>query len=106
VSTRSDFLDVQSVVDKNDLWVSCIQQLWEKENGKGRDNVHEILARFPVIVIDEPHYGDEQVLRIVQMAYRSLCFGTTGSPVDADGSLIGQFVLFSLYGYNDAVVND
>jgi hypothetical protein len=64
------------------------------------------LAQFPLIVIDEPHFANDQALKIVESAYTSLCFGTTGSPIEASGQALKTFVLFSLYDYDEANTHD
>ena len=85
--------------------VACIHQLWQK-NGQSPKELSRILDQFPLIVIDEPHFGRDQALLIVEAARNSLCFGTTGSPIDVKGRLLQKFVLFSDYGYHDASRND
>lgn len=97
--------DHQPQLDSKDVWVSCIQQLYEK-NGQPRKDLARILAHFPLIVFDEPHYALEQALRIVETATQSLCFGLTGTPIKANGVAVRRFVLFSAYDYQDAVTYD
>lgn len=92
-------------LERCDVWVSCIQQFFETNNNP-RENLSEILAQFPFIAIDEPHYGREQVLNIVQRAVDSLVFGYTGTPIEADGTALSQFTLLSVYDYDDANEND
>lgn len=98
-------LDQIKAVDRADIWVSCIHMFYEK-NGQPARNLPEILARFPLIVVDEPHYAIDQVLQVVHAASTSLCFGTTGSPITAKGDQIKRFVLFSVYDYQSACEND
>lgn len=88
-----------------DIWVSCLAMFFEK-NGRVRNNLAEILAMFPLIWFDETHFASDQVLKILKHAHTSLCFGGTGSPIEAGGDLITRFFLFSLYDYDSACNND
>jgi hypothetical protein len=92
-------------LDEFDVVCACAQQLWQ-ENGKPRDNLQQILAKFPVIFFDEPHFAMEQALYITERATTSLCFGFTGTPITATGDSLRSFVLVSLYDYDDANAND
>lgn len=96
-------------VHRVDLAVSCIQQLFDDLYDVGAG--HEIalasrLADFDLIAIDEPHYAQEQVLKIVDAAETSLCIGTTATPIETDGEVLKRYVLFSVYDYNSAVKLD
>jgi len=102
IVTDGQTFDHDAVLDRCDIWVSCIHQIWERGNGMPRTDVERVLAQFPLIVIDEPHYAMEQVLKIVERAYKSLVFGNTGSPLDAQGDVLTKFVLFSIFDYVDA----
>lgn len=93
------------ICDQAHIVVACIQNLWEK-NGEPPADLAQVLAYFPLIVIDEPHFAEEQALRIVDAAEASLVFGTTGTPIEASGSALQKYVLFSLYNYQDANLYD
>jgi hypothetical protein len=92
-------------LERCDIWVACIHQFFET-NDNPKENLSEILAQFPFIAIDEPHYALYQVLNIVQKAVDSLVFGYTGTPIEADGKTLSQFTLLSVYDYDDANEND
>jgi hypothetical protein len=47
-----------------------------------------------------------QVLRIVDKAKASICFGLSGTPIKANGEILSKFVLFSTYDYDSAVTYD
>jgi hypothetical protein len=96
---------IPNSIDGFDIVVACIHQLWER-NGQPRTDLEQILAHFPLIVFDEPHFANEQVLRIVEAATISLCFGLTGTPIKASGDLLRRCVLFSLYDYDSANLYD
>jgi superfamily II DNA or RNA helicase len=102
MESLSMFLD-KSVVTSADVCVSCIQALWDKEPDP---RLASILKDFPLIVVDEPHWALERVLQITEYAYSSLCFGLSGTPIEASGALMNKFVLFSVWDYLDAVIND
>ena len=93
------------IIETADIWVSCIHMLYEGESGP-KQGVEQVLARFPVICFDEPHWGTDQVAKLVDAASASLCFGFTGTPIDATGAALNQFVLLSLYGYQEAIDYD
>lgn len=99
VWTQDQFLD------DHDIVVACIHQLWEKDN-KHPSHLRRTLARFGLIFIDEQHYAFEQVMAIVNQASSSLCFGLTGTPIDAKGNLLNQCILFSEFGYQRANYED
>ncbi len=88
-------------IDSHDILVTCEQQLWEA-NGSARSDLAEILARFPLIAFDEPHYAPDQISRIVDAADVSLCVGFTGTPVDMWGSLLPRVVALTIYDYQEA----
>ncbi|QSV61623.1 MAG: hypothetical protein HEQ26_01490 [Dolichospermum sp. DL01] len=92
-------------LERCDIWVACIHQFFETNNNP-KEKLSEILAQFPFIAIDEPHYALPQVLNIVQKAVDSLVFGYTGTPIEADGKALSQFTLLSVYDYDDANEND
>jgi len=89
-------------LDQHDAAVTCVQQIWEREGGKPRADLAKILAHFPVIAFDEPHFAAEQVSRIVDAASASVCFGFTGTPIDSAGQLLRQMVALTVYGYDQA----
>jgi type III restriction/modification enzyme restriction subunit len=93
------------IVATADIWVSCIQMFYEERGGMKPD-IERVLAQFPLICLDEPHWATEQALNIVDTASRSLCFGFTGTPIDTQGAAINRFVLVSLFRYQDAVEYD
>lgn len=95
----------KSIIDNADICISCIQLLWEKDK-EPNSRLPSILKDFPLIVFDEPHWALERVLGITELAYSSLCFGLSGTPIEASGDLMNKFVLFSVWDYRDAVVND
>lgn len=98
----SMFLD-ESILSSADICISCVQSLWDKEPDP---RLASVLKKFPLIVFDEPHFGKDRYIQITEYAYSSLCFGLSGTPIEADGSLMNKFVLFSVWDYRDAVVND
>lgn len=94
---------------ENDYWleqhhivVSCLHQVWERDNGIHRDNIEQILAKFAVIFFDEPHYAVDQVADLAEQATRSLCFGLTGTPINAKGNVLESYILFSQCGLREA----
>ena len=98
-------LDTPFALDQKDIWCSTIAMFYE-QNGQPRPGLERVLSRFPLIVIDEPHYAREQVLKLVDAATTSLCFGLTATPIDATGELLRKFVLFSQFPYESAVEFD
>jgi hypothetical protein len=92
-------------LDQHDIIVCCIQQLWEKD-GTAHKDLAKILAEFTLIVIDEPHFANEQVNKIVDAAASSVCIGLTGTPIDGAGALLQRMVALSVYGYQDAIEFD
>lgn len=92
-------------LDDHDIIVSCVEQLWEKK-GAPRTDLHKVLAEFPMIAVDEPHFGPEQVDKLVDAATTSVVFGFTGTPIDGAGCLLQRMILLSLYSYQDADLND
>lgn len=111
--TDGFMFDDPGLEENFDIVVACIQQLFWKRPVDGsskvsqpRKNLSEILARFGLIILDEPHWAEDQVMSIVESATRSLCFGTTGSPIDAKGKLRERLVLFSRYTYQNAIDYD
>jgi hypothetical protein len=95
---HGDQLDSDGLLQAYDIVVSCIQQLWDRPDG----NLSKLLHKFPLINIDEPHYAIEQVQAIVNNAATSLCFGTTGSPIDALGRLLPQIINVFAFTYRNA----
>lgn len=86
--------------------VSCVQTMWEKDNGRPDSDRREVLARFPMIVLDEVHFGSDQGGGIVSLADQSVVFGMTGSPIGSEGEVMDGVVLFSVFDYQDAVRSD
>lgn len=93
-------------LDQHDAVVATVQMIWEREGGITRSNLAKILAKFPVIAFDEPHFATDQVSRLVEEASGSICLGFTGTPIDAAGRLLQQMVRLSVYGYDQANYND
>jgi hypothetical protein len=98
---RGSQFDFKPWLMSRDILVACIHQLWD-----GSRDLAKLLHRFPVIVIDEPHYAVDRVMAIVEKATTSICFGMTGSPIDAFGALLPSMVNVFSYGYQDANEND
>lgn len=95
----------QAWLDSQDIIVTCEQQLWES-NGQARTDLAKILAYFPMIAFDEPHYAPDQIAKIVDTATTSLCFGFTGTPVDRCGVLLPRMVELTVYDYQEASATD
>ena len=92
-------------IDDHDLIVTTEQMLWQK-NGAYRHRLPEILAHFPVIAYDEPHFADSQIANLVDMASSSLCFGFTGTPIDATGNPLSRMVALTVFSYQQAIAED
>lgn len=105
VLTDGATLKSPQVFDQYDIVVSCVHMFYEK-NGQPMKGLEETLSYFQMIAVDEPHYAADQVIRIVQSAATSICFGFTGSPIDATGIQLESFVQFSIYDYQSACDND
>lgn len=86
---------------QHDALVTCVQQIWDRD-GSDPKKVAEILAHFPLIAFDEPHFAPDQVRRLVEMASSSVCFGFTGTPIDRAGRLLERMVALTVYGYDQA----
>lgn len=98
----------RGITDQYDLVVACAAMLFEA-NDRDADwssLKQQFLARFPLIVIDEPHYANDQALQIVEAAPASLVFGTTGSPIDNAGRMLNRMVAVSVFDYDMAVRAD
>jgi superfamily II DNA or RNA helicase len=90
-------------IKQHDIVVTCVQQLWERDGSTRSDQaLTEILARFPTIAFDEPHFAPDRVSRLVDMASSSVCFGFTGTPIDGAGRLLERMVALTVYGYDQA----
>jgi hypothetical protein len=100
--TRGSQFDDEARLSQADLVVTCIQQLWDGT----RQNLPELLHRFPVIFIDEPHFAADRVLAIVEAAKTSICFGGTGTPIDGAGALLPKMIKVFSFGYADADEQD
>ena len=94
--------DSKAWLDEHDVIVACIQQLWDGT----RKDLAQLLHGFPVIFIDEPHYGHDRVLAIVEAAKTSICFGGTGTPIDGCGDLLSRMIKVFAFGYKDADEQD
>ena len=90
----------RSNIDQFDVVVACIQQLWEMPH------LEQLLHKFPLIHIDEPHWAVQQVRRIVDAATTSLCFGSTGTPIEYSGELLQRMIAVTIHGYDDADSGD
>ncbi len=88
-------------LEQQDIVVSCLQQVWERDNGISRNNIEQILGKFAVIFFDEPHYAVAQVAALAEQATRSLCFGLTSTPINAKGTVLESYVLFSQCGLRE-----
>jgi len=100
-------------LENYDVAVACSQSLWSSEKHVKQGAIGGLdpdfqakLAHFPLIIIDEPHFADEQALQLVSCANLSLTLGLTSSPIDAEGNEVKRFVLFSLYDYQQADTHD
>lgn len=89
-------------LESHDVIVTCVQQLWERSAGSG-GKIERLLAKFPVIAFDEPHFAADRVNGLVEAATNSICFGFTGTPIDKAGALLGRMVGLTVYGYDTAV---
>lgn len=105
VDTADSLLNVPFLNSHVDVAVACVQQLWGTKR-QVRPNLEEILHQFPLIVFDEPHFATDKVMDITRMATTSLCFGMTGSPINAAGDTVKRFVVFSVVDYQSAVEHD
>lgn len=94
-------LDNDYWLGQHDIIVSCLQQVWERDKGISRDNIEQILGKFAVIFFDEPHYAAAQVATLAEQATKSLCFGLTSTPIDAKGSVLESYILFSQCGLRE-----
>ena len=99
-------LEQEGWLEQHDAVVSTVQMIWERDGGVPRADLPRILAQFPVIAFDEPHFAADQVSRIVDQATGSICLGFTGSPIDSAGRLLSQMVALTVYGYDQASYND
>lgn len=88
-----------------DIVVGCLQSLWQT-NGSHRPGLALTLSLFPHICFDEPHFANVQVMSLVDLAVMSVCFGLTGTPIEATGKLRKSYILFSTYTYIDAITRD
>jgi hypothetical protein len=94
--------DNEAWLSSHDVIVSCLQQLWDGT----KQNLPELLHRFPIIAFDEPHFAADRVLSLVEMAKTSICFGFTGTPIDAAGDLLPRMIKVFSFGYQDADEKD
>jgi hypothetical protein len=95
----------QEWIDQYDVIVTCVHQLWQKDEIV-RADIAKVLAMFPLIAIDEPHFAADRIATLVDAATSSLCIGFTGTPIDNAGKLLERMVALSTYTYQDAVELD
>jgi hypothetical protein len=93
---------------RNDEWLrqydavaACVQMFWDAK-GNAKSDVIEILGKFPLIFIDEPHFAPDQVRKILDCTPRSVIFGETGSPMRRNTSPLRDYVLLTTYTYQDS----
>ncbi|GEM_PF-6777422 len=101
VVENSGQFDQDYWLEQHDIVVSCLQQVWERDNGISRDNIEQILGKFALIFFDEPHYAVAQVATLAEQATRSLCFGLTSTPINAKGNVLESYILFSECGWRE-----
>jgi hypothetical protein len=94
--------DDVSWINKQQIVVACIQQLWEAKDV----DLAALLHRFPLINLDELHFAYEQVARIAESATTSLCFGWSGTPTERNLQLLNKLVLVTVHGYQEADEGD
>lgn len=117
--------DIVNPEEEHDIAVMCPNMLWPDKDGQNvelgvngksgtasevfvnwKPHMEKILETYPLIVFDETHYAHTNISRLVKNATNNLIFGFTASPVDANGELLDDMVKMSVYGYNEAVIND
>lgn len=101
VVKSSDRLVNDYWLEKYDIVVCCVQQIWKRETGIPRENIARISKKFPVIFFDEPHFAVSQFASLAELATSSLCFGLTSTPINAKGHVLESFILFSLCGLEE-----
>jgi hypothetical protein len=106
VLTSYDMLNSDGWLSQQDIIVACIQQFWGKKDDRPDKDVVKALGRFPLIVVDEPHFGVNQLRRLLESTPRSVVFGLTGTPIDRQAKVIRDFALVGEYTYQDADFND
>lgn len=121
IDTTSKLIDPE----KHDIAVMCPNMLWPDKDAtvvnlndnlrvtgaeeiiiNWREHMTAVLHRYPLIVFDEMHYAHQNIASLVRAATHNLVFGFTASPVDANGSLLEDMVLMSVYGYAQAAIHD
>jgi len=121
ISKFTDMVDPEP----HDIAVMCPNMLWPNKDGTGvnitedlrvdgvddifmnwREHMDMVLDRYPLIVFDETHYAHENISKLVRTATNNLIFGFTASPVKANGELLADMVLMSVYGYEPAAIHD
>ena len=103
---RFDQLQDETWLSHQDIVVACVHQFWEKKNDKPSKDIVRALGKFPLIILDEVHFGPERVRQILDSTPRSVVFGLTGTPIDRQAEVIKDFVLVAGYTYQDASVLD
>lgn len=103
---RYDMLQDDRWLSHQDIVIGCVQMFWDKKNGRTEQDIVEKLGKFPLIFIDEPHFGADQVRKLLDATPRSVVFGLTGSPIRRNMSRLRDFVLIADYTYQDADEHD
>lgn len=98
---KGHLLTQDAWLDEHDAVVACVQLFWDKQGGN-RTDLPQVLAKFPLIAFDEPHFGADQIRDLVDMAETSVCFGFTGTPIDSAGKLLDRMVRLTTYSYQQA----
>jgi hypothetical protein len=94
-------------VERFDFVVICVQSLWGSSDDATKTDVRmAMFGHFQLIEVDEPHFATQKIQVLKDLAFRSLFFGFTGSPINADGEILQRLVLFELFDYNRAVSED
>ena len=106
VLERYDQLADERWLSQQDVVVSCVHMFWSRKGGPPSQDLVEKLGSFPLIFVDEPHYGADQVRELLDSTPRSVVFGLTGSPIRRNMSRLRDFVLIAQYTYADADERD
>lgn len=95
-------------IDRADIVVACVHQLWEIERDKPRNDqqVARILSNFGAIGIDEIHFGAGQLERLKNLSPRSLKFGFSNTPINDLGEILDSFVMLSMLDYQYGLFTD
>lgn len=95
-----DLLD-ERWLSQYDVVVACVQMFWH-EKGQPQRDVMRVLDQFPLIFVDEPHFGPGQVRKFLDLCPRSLVFGLTGSPIEGSGQVLADYVKVAQFTYQDS----